>query len=229
MLIRGITLCIGMNRKALEPRPGTPYKLYESRVPRGSQLSSVFPVLDFPPKPGYGDRNYQRKRFRLPPRLIGACVSTHLRGPVNSILSPMPATPVPPSMDDDRLAWLAMALAPGLGPRRILEGVRSLDAPSHIFRISLTELEGIALSRSGRAIHLRRQSAPGCGRGMGARGCSRARSILTYGCPDYPERLKEIYDPPPVLWVRGAAALAGAPVDCRRRHAASIALWHRRC
>ncbi|MGO9436015.1 MAG: DNA-processing protein DprA [Terracidiphilus sp.] len=28
-------------------------------------------------------------------------------------------------------------------------------------------------------------------------------TICTYGCSEYPERLKEIYDPPPVLWVRG--------------------------
>ena len=27
--------------------------------------------------------------------------------------------------------------------------------------------------------------------------------ILTYSCVDYPERLRQIYDPPPVLWVRG--------------------------
>jgi DNA processing protein len=36
-------------------------------------------------------------------------------------------------------------------------------------------------------------------------------ALLTYSCPEYPERLKEIYDPPPVLWVRGAASLLSQP------------------
>jgi DNA processing protein len=34
---------------------------------------------------------------------------------------------------------------------------------------------------------------------------------VTFGCPEYPERLKEIYDPPPVLWLRGAAHLLSLP------------------
>jgi DNA processing protein len=36
-------------------------------------------------------------------------------------------------------------------------------------------------------------------------------TLVTYSCPEYPERLKEIYDPPPVLWVRGAAGLLSRP------------------
>jgi DNA processing protein len=36
-------------------------------------------------------------------------------------------------------------------------------------------------------------------------------TICTYGCAEYPERLKEIYDPPPVLWVRGAVGLLTRP------------------
>jgi DNA processing protein len=34
---------------------------------------------------------------------------------------------------------------------------------------------------------------------------------VTFGCPEYPERLKEIYDPPPVLWVRGDRTLLSRP------------------
>ena len=30
-----------------------------------------------------------------------------------------------PSLDEDRLAWLALVLAPGLGPKRILDAVRA--------------------------------------------------------------------------------------------------------
>ncbi len=31
--------------------------------------------------------------------------------------------PQVPQLDEDRLAWLALALAPGLGPKRILDAV----------------------------------------------------------------------------------------------------------
>ena len=35
--------------------------------------------------------------------------------------------------------------------------------------------------------------------------------VLSFDCPEYPERLKEIYDPPPVLWVRGDVKLLERP------------------
>ena len=35
---------------------------------------------------------------------------------------------------EERLAWLALALAPGLGPKRILDAVKPLKAASQIFR-----------------------------------------------------------------------------------------------
>ena len=35
--------------------------------------------------------------------------------------------------------------------------------------------------------------------------------LVTYSSAEYPERLKEIYDPPPVLWVRGDEALLSRP------------------
>jgi DNA processing protein len=114
------------------------------------------------------------------------------------------------SLDDDRLAWLALALAPGLGPKRILDAVKVLDSPSQIFRVSLTELEGLRLPAAaaqfifdGKA----RQAAEEEWTHIAELGAT----ILTFGCPAYPARLKEIYDPPPVLWVRGDANLLARP------------------
>ena len=127
--------------------------------------------------------------------------------PTDSLRS---TTPVPSSLDDDRLAWLALALAPGLGPRRILDAVKSLESPSQIFRISLTELEALRLP-AGAAQFIfdgkaRQAAEQECSQlaGLGA-------SIVTYSCPAYPERLREIYDPPPVLWVRGETKLLARP------------------
>jgi DNA processing protein len=48
-----------------------------------------------------------------------------------------------PPLDEERLAWLALALAPGLGPKRILDAVKQLDAVSQIFTLPLTALEGL--------------------------------------------------------------------------------------
>jgi predicted Rossmann fold nucleotide-binding protein DprA/Smf involved in DNA uptake len=47
--------------------------------------------------------------------------------------------------EEDQLACLALALTPGLGPRRIYEALRGLDAASRVFALSLTELEGLRL------------------------------------------------------------------------------------
>jgi len=129
---------------------------------------------------------------------------------VNTILPHDAAAAAPPALDDDRLAWLALALAPGLGPRRILEAVRRLASPGRIFQISLTELESLRLPAEaaqfvfdGKARHAAEQEWTKIAE-MGA-------SILTFGCPAYPERLKEIYDPPPVLWVHGNSQWLARP------------------
>ncbi len=113
-------------------------------------------------------------------------------------------------LSDDRLAWLALALTPGLGPRRILEAMRMLESPAQVFRLTLTELEALRFPAeaaqfvfTGKA----RRAAEEEWTGVAAQGAS----FVMYGDPDYPERLREIYDPPPVLWVRGATGLLARP------------------
>ena len=128
-------------------------------------------------------------------------------------MATMPQTvnlPSAPQLDEDRLAWLALVLAPGLGPKRIIDAVKQLKAPSQIFELPLTALEGLRFPTEaaqfifdGKA----RQSAEE----EWARVSAQGATLVTYGCPEYPERLKEIYDPPPVLWVRGAATLLSRP------------------
>jgi DNA processing protein len=113
-------------------------------------------------------------------------------------------------LDDDRLAWLALVLAPGLGPKRILDGVKLLDAPSQIFRISLTELESLRFPAEA-AQFIFDGKARQAAEEEWAHVVEQGGTICTYGCAEYPERLKEIYDPPPVLWVRGAMSLLTRP------------------
>ena len=115
-----------------------------------------------------------------------------------------------PHLDENRLAWLALVLAPGLGPRRILEAIKTLDEPSQIFALSLTSLEGLRFP-AGSAQFIFDGKARKVAEEEWERVVEQGASLVTFGCPEYPERLKEIYDPPPVLWVRGALDLLSLP------------------
>jgi DNA processing protein len=115
-----------------------------------------------------------------------------------------------PELNEDRLAWLALALAPGLGPKRILDAVKQLESPSQIFTLPLTALEGLRFpaqaaqfifdGKARQAAHMEWEKV-----------AAQRATVVTFSCPEYPERLKEIYDPPPVLWVRGDARLLSRP------------------
>ncbi len=114
------------------------------------------------------------------------------------------------SIDEERLAWLALTLAPGLGPKRILDAVKLLETPSEIFRLPLTSLESLRLPAHA-AQFIFDGKARQAAEEEWARVSAQGATIITFGCPEYPERLKEIYDPPPVLWLRGAAELLARP------------------
>jgi DNA processing protein len=113
-------------------------------------------------------------------------------------------------LDEERLAWLALVLAPGLGPKRILDAVKTLEAASQIFTLTLTELEGLRFPAQA-AQFIFDGKARQAAETEWARVAAQGATVVTYGCPEYPERLKEIYDPPPVLWVRGPASLLSRP------------------
>ena len=112
--------------------------------------------------------------------------------------------------DDDKLAWLALALAPGLGPKRVLDAMRQLEAPSQIFAMPLTGLEALRFPAEA-AQFVFDGKARAAAEEEGARVAAEGGVLVSYSCPEYPERLKEIYDPPPVLWVRGAVGLLTRP------------------
>ncbi len=110
------------------------------------------------------------------------------------------------SLDEDRLAWLALALTPGLGPKRILEGVTQLEFPSLLFGLGLTEIEGLKFPAPA-AQFIFEGKARAAAEAEWARASESEVDIVTFRCAAYPERLRQIYDPPPVLWVRGQAQL----------------------
>ena len=94
-----------------------------------------------------------------------------------------------------------MAMTPGLGPRRIQRVVRGLGEAAELFRLPLTALEALQIPvvsarfiAEGKA----RKAAEEEWQKTTEGGCS----VMTLADDDYPERLREIFDPPPVLWVR---------------------------
>ena len=114
------------------------------------------------------------------------------------------------ALDEERLAWLSLVLSPGLGPKRILDAVKTLETPSQIFSLTLTELEGLRFPAEA-AQFIFDGKARRAAEEEWARVSAQGATVVSYGCAEYPERLKEIYDPPPVLWVRGAAGLLSRP------------------
>ena len=106
------------------------------------------------------------------------------------------------SAEEGQLGWLALALAPGMGPTRCLRAMRRLRAPERVWGASLTELEGAGLPAA---------AAQFCFDGRGRKAAElevrrvheHAATLLTPDMDAYPGPLLEIFDPPSVLWVRG--------------------------
>src|SRR5271170_2192659 len=107
---------------------------------------------------------------------------------------------------DDYLGWLALALTPGLGARMAGKLLGQFGSPDAIFNASLTALEGQRLPAAvAQAVHSRRplsDAAKELAQAQAA-GCR----LLTWDEPEYPSRLREIYDPPPLLYVKGNVGL----------------------
>ncbi len=115
---------------------------------------------------------------------------------------------------DDYIGWLALALTPGLGARTAGKLLREFGSPDAIFNASLTALEGQRLPAAvAQALHSRRPLSDAAKElaQVQAAGCR----LLTWDEPEYPARLREIYDPPPLLYVRGN-------IELLNRHLISI-------
>lgn len=108
--------------------------------------------------------------------------------------------------EDSRLAWLALAMSPGLGPKRVADAMRQVEAPIDILSLPLTALEGLRFPAEA-AQFIFDGKARAAAEAELKRAAAENAAIVSFDCPEYPERLKEIFDPPPVLWVRGDAGL----------------------
>jgi DNA processing protein len=114
------------------------------------------------------------------------------------------------SPEQNRLAWVALTLTPGLGPKRILRAAKALTDLSCLFRLSLTELESLNFPAPAAQFLFTGKARTEAERELVRIGEQKGK-ILTFEDEDYPEPLREIFDPPPVLWVLGNAKLLARP------------------
>ena len=108
------------------------------------------------------------------------------------------------------LQWLALVLTPGLGPTKTRRLVDFFGSVQNVFSASLTELE---------AAGLQAVSAQSIGTGKSlelasdefARVTAAGVKIVALDDPAYPTQLKQIYDPPLVLYIRGNDGVISQP------------------
>ena len=101
-------------------------------------------------------------------------------------------------------ALLTLSFTPGLGPRKIKSLVNhfGVDALAGLGAAELTQVEGIG-RKLAEAVVTARNTAQTKADAEVARAERLNVTLLVLGTPEYPAALAQIYDPPPVLYVRG--------------------------
>src|SRR5258708_32715152 len=98
--------------------------------------------------------------------------------------------------------WLALDLTQGLGPTRIKKLIEHYGTAERVFQASLTELEATGMRAvsaqslaTGKSLELAQQEC--------VKAAEAGAKIISLSDPEYPSRLKEIYEPPVILFVKG--------------------------
>jgi len=106
--------------------------------------------------------------------------------------------------------WLALALTQGLGPTRIKKLIEHFGTAERVFHASLTELEATGMRAvsaqsiaTGKSLELAQQEC--------VKATEASAKIISLSDPEYPSRLKEIYDPPVILFVKGNVEVLTQP------------------
>jgi len=139
---------------------------------------------------------------------------------------------MPPSVlsREEELHWQALKLVPGLGTRTTVKLLDRFRTPQAIFRASRSELESAGVSGS-----VAQSIASGVtfedAAAQHDKLADSGASIITVGDSRYPRRLRDIFDPPAVLFARGRVELldsiAVAVVGTRRPTAYGLAVAER--
>jgi DNA processing protein len=110
---------------------------------------------------------------------------------------------------EEELHWLALRLVPGLGSRKAGQLIERFRTPVAVFRAPRSELEA-----AGVAGGIAQSIASGCSFEDAVvqreKMLETAASVVTISDPRYPPKLREIFDPPVVLFARGRMELLGS-------------------
>jgi DNA processing protein len=112
---------------------------------------------------------------------------------------------------EEELLWLALRMTPQMGARRAVELVERFGGPAAIFRLEAWELEANGLSGSvARSI----EAGTAMDDALEQQRLLRAQGvqIITINDEAYPPLLKQIYDPPLLLYARGRVELLADPM-----------------
>jgi DNA processing protein len=120
------------------------------------------------------------------------------------------AAVVNPKIEGHASEWLAISLTPGLGPTRARRLVEYLGSVEAVFRATLTELEATGIPAvsaqslgTGRSQELAHDEL--------AHATVAGVKVLGLDDPAYPAQLKQIYDPPLVLYIQGNVEALSQP------------------
>ncbi|HEX6803164.1 MAG TPA: DNA-processing protein DprA [Terriglobales bacterium] len=114
------------------------------------------------------------------------------------------------NLQSSQIGWLALTLTPGLGPTRAKRLVEFFGGIESVLHASLTELEAAGLPveaaqslGTGRSVELAHDET--------AKAAAAGAHLIALDDTRYPTRLRQIYDPPLVLYVRGNAEALAQP------------------
>lgn len=111
---------------------------------------------------------------------------------------------------EEELHWLALKMVPGLGTRRSGQLIEKFKSPMTIFQATTAELEASGLMGG-----LARSVSSGCSFDDAATQQQRlldaGASLIPLTDPRYPRSLRDIFDPPLVLFARGKLELLARP------------------
>jgi DNA processing protein len=107
---------------------------------------------------------------------------------------------------DEELHWIALRMVPGLGIRKSNQLIQSYKTPQSVFRASRAELESTGISGS-----VAQTIASGCvfddAVEQQQKMLNSGASLISLTDPRYPPLLRDIFDPPVILFARGRIEL----------------------
>lgn len=113
---------------------------------------------------------------------------------------------------DDLTTWVALKSVEGVGSVAFRNLLAVYGSPRRVFEAALPELEQAAGLNHKTARNIKDFRGWEQARAELARADREGVSIVTCEDPAYPERLRRIYDPPPLLYIKGSLDAADIPV-----------------